>query len=350
MMEQARISFYSINRCGYYKRGQKGAVFGNVSELLPALKQWVTEKPLGETCTFQVKEEDAHDRTYCLRMVRRTNGATILVLWNETPSSEGNVATVDADAPVGSASVSLTEIPKNSIPGYATYFWILPDRQVIATVSFQHRISGYRPLYKYLRGFLRRFFYPHVALNEPSVGVDQEVIGYRHTAESPVLHLIPSFRLAAVQHPGQITLIKSRRNDIRKIVRKEDLSPLHKEDGTLIRKLLVGFGIANPQTSPIDYRIRYEMGYTPDVDELDEIIQSWQDSLGPNTDDDEWNDVGFIFSGEQSPHWLSYSLERHVIELNVERENEELVNPVSLLKALEGRRKSLLKNIPMPGG
>lgn len=349
-MEQARISFYSVKKCGYYKRGQKGSAFGNLSELIPALAQWVAGKALGETCTYQVKDEDAHDRTYCFRLVRRTNGATVLVLWNETPASEGNVATVDADAPVGSASVSLTEIPKNSIPGYATYFWLLPDRQVIATVSFHHRISGYRPLYKYIRGFLRQFFAPHVVFGDADDGADQVVIGYRETEDGQLLHPLPSFDLAAVKHPGQIALIKSRRTDIKKIVRKEDLAPAHKDDGTLIKKLLINLGIANPYVPSIDYRVKYELGYTPDESELNEIIATWEESTDGNAEYSEWNDIGFFFSGDGTPHWLSHSVERHVVELNVERENEELVNPVSLLKALEGQRKLLLKNIPMPGG
>lgn len=121
-MEEARVSFYRVTRCGYYKRGKKEAAFGDLRGTLIALNEWVRGKPLGETCTYHVKDDDEHHRTFCFRLVRQPE-SFLLVLWNETPSTEGNVATVDADAKVGSATVSLTELPKNSIPGYATHFW-----------------------------------------------------------------------------------------------------------------------------------------------------------------------------------------------------------------------------------
>lgn len=346
-MEEARILFYSVKKCGYYKRGQKTSAFGNLSEAVTALSQWVQGKPLGETCTYQVKDDDAHDRTYCFKLVRLKTGSSLLVLWNESPSAEGNVATVDAAATVGSAAISLTEIPPNSIPGYATYFWIIPDRQLIATVSFHHRISGYHPLYKYMRGFLRSFFAPHVVFGEPEDGSgdDQLVVGYRETDQSPVMSLTPSFHMSLVEHPGQIQLIKSRRTEIKKIVRKDDLLPNHNEDSSLIKKLLISLGIQNPHTAPTEYRIKYELGFSPDEDELNEIIESWKTSSESESGEADWNDVGFVFSGESAPHWLSHSVERQVIELEVERDNEELVNPGSLLKALEVKRKFLLRNI-----
>jgi len=128
MKEEADITFYNINKCGYFKYGNDTPEFGNVADTFAELKEWTSNEgmTLGETCTYEIAESEDILRTFCFGLIKNAStGDYLLTTWNETPSTEGNVASVETSKPVGEAEVSLTELPAGSIPGYATYFWII---------------------------------------------------------------------------------------------------------------------------------------------------------------------------------------------------------------------------------
>jgi hypothetical protein len=82
---------------------------------------------LDQTCTYEPSElsERIAYRTFCYDLTsEEDNESFLLTTWNELPSSQGKIASVNGSAPVGDAEVSLTGIPEGNIPGYATYFWL----------------------------------------------------------------------------------------------------------------------------------------------------------------------------------------------------------------------------------
>ncbi|MFO7127347.1 hypothetical protein P3E14_32305, partial [Pseudomonas aeruginosa] len=67
---------------------------------------------------------------------------------------------------VGNTEVVLKEIPEGGIPGFATYFWFLPERNVFASIKFQHLITGQKPMQEYMESYLT-LYSSHAVLTEP---------------------------------------------------------------------------------------------------------------------------------------------------------------------------------------
>lgn len=159
-MEEAKISFYKIHECGLYKHGEEKPKYGNIANFLDELLDWAKKdgKSLEETCTYAIDESEGISRAFCYDLViDNQTGDCLLTTWNETPSYEGRVAAVKANSKFGNAEIEFTELPKDSIPGYATYFWFWPTNDVFATIRFQHVYNGKKNLDKYLQEFIAKF-------------------------------------------------------------------------------------------------------------------------------------------------------------------------------------------------
>lgn len=349
-MEETRIRFFQVEKCGYYRRGETKPACGDLDSMLAALTRWIKDVHFGETCTYRSKNTDSHDRTFCFNLERHVKtGSYLLTLWNETPSTKGNVmASVPLNATVGAATVQFTKFPKDNIPGYATYFWLLPDRNLFATISFHNRVSACSPFYRYLKGFLTRFFVAHISY-KPSDNPEDDlsIEGYQIDSQSGVAPIKPSFAFTPAQNPQHLQVIRSRRAQIKTIAHKEDLVPKQGKSKTLIKQMLINAGIVNPAVAPLEYKVKYELTYSPTEEELEEMISSYQSYQSSPSADDAWQDIGFKFAHEDRTYWLSASVDRHDLQLAVTRDDAEVVNASSLLSALEAKRTWLLRNIPV---
>jgi hypothetical protein len=348
-MERARVRLFRVEKCGYYRRGEKKPACGDLGSTLTAVAEWIKNLQFGETCTFKPHEKDEHDQAYCFNILRHSNtGSYLLTLWNRTAAAKGNaVASVPADATVGSATVQFTPFPKNSIPGYASYYWILPERDVFATISFPGRGSACRPFYRYIKGFLGRFFTAHVVhKQDEDVTHDLAIQGYKVNDETGIEAIRPSFAFSAAQNAKHVEMIRQRRAHIRKIAHREELIPKQAKKKNLIKSMLVGLGIEQPDIATLPYKIKYELTYTPTEEELEAMISSYKSAQGgAMTDEDEWEDVGFMFSEDDKTYWLSASRDQHELDLKITRDDDEVFNAKSLLTALEQSRARLLINL-----
>ncbi len=248
MPEDARINFYSIQRCGYYRHGTSESIIGNISGLLSQLQSWATrdELPLGSTCTFSPQDtEDNLLRTFCFDIKSNVNtGDFFLTTWNETPSNEGKVPSVSSDRPVGEAQVHLNDIVEGTIPGYATYFWFIPQINVFATIKFQHLLNGQPNLVKYLNGFLETF--SDHAVTTQTDDNNLTILGYREDINSEPQGLYHSFKSRLLRKAGEIEFIRQKHASIRKIIRKSQLDLEIEEERSLISKMLLKVGITKP--------------------------------------------------------------------------------------------------------
>lgn len=337
-MEEAKVTFYQIDRCGLYEYGAEDPTFGEVSDFLTQLKTWVNknDKPLDETCTYAIEESEDVDRTFCYDLV--SNGITgdfLLTTWNETPSYEGRVAAVKAKSKVGSAKVEFTKLPKDSIPGYATYFWFIPSKNVYATIRFQHRLNGKKNLDKYLKEFISKFS-DYVVLSEEGEA-DFNVTGYSEKDSDDPLNLHSYFKTSIVRKPGQIDYILDQKDNIRKVTRHNRLSPKLAECQELWQKALFNLGLKKQRTLNSEVNFSYEFSFAPSKGELEEMIAEWE-----KNHESKWDDIGFTLKGEHVPRWLSNSLARNQFELDVKRIDEEVVDARSLLEQLIEKRELIL--------
>lgn len=341
MAEEATINFYRVNRCGYYKWGERRAEFGFLGDTLSALQQWVDGKHLDETCTYEIDEDADLLHTYCFNIIASgMTGNYVMTTWNEVPSAEGNFPSVNGSTEVGHAEVTLTEIPENNIPGYATYFWLLPARSLLATVRFGQRLTGTRGLTTLTADFLAKFA-PFVVAGEPGYETDHAIVGYRPEPTGVIrTDVRPHFDIGPVRVPGQLEFLRENCPAIRKAVRKDALNSNIAEQSRFVERIFQNVGLLERQPQRFDMKVKFEFDFEPDLQQLNAIISSWE-----SQHDTRWSDIGFKLRSSQEVYWLSHSLVKSKIPLDVERVNAEVVEEVSLLNALDQNIDQLLRQV-----
>ncbi|EPO6703957.1 hypothetical protein ACUDWF_003147, partial [Pseudomonas aeruginosa] len=135
-IEKAKITFYRIDQAGFYQRGQDDPTFGSAAEMLAELHRWSQGKQLAETKTYEPAQDSDLLPVY-LMGIEPAADSHLVTMWNQTPSVEGNFAAAMGNSQVGNTEVVLKEIPEGGIPGFATYFWFLPELGVFASIKFQ---------------------------------------------------------------------------------------------------------------------------------------------------------------------------------------------------------------------
>lgn len=338
MPEEAKISFYSIERCGYYQQGATTPEFGDIGSILSQLQTWVSQEnfSLEETCTYDVGDAEDLLRTFCFDIIN--NGVTgdyLLTTWNETPSNHGRIAAVSAGNRVGEATVHLNTIPPDTIPGYGTYFWFIPSHDIFATIRFQHTVNGHRNLVRYFNSFLEQHT-DHTVMYEDENG-DIEIEGYQLSANDDIQELRPSFVSRPLRQSGEIDLLRRKRNKIRKVVRKSILDLGDGENLSLWQRMLDHLGVGENNPDREEVRVEYSFPLTPTQEEFNNIIETWEES-GMSW----WNDVGFKFESENQIRWLSNALVKHTLAIDVQRDNDETVNTDSLFENLTTNRTMLI--------
>ncbi|MCU7839182.1 MAG: hypothetical protein KZQ94_07365 [Candidatus Thiodiazotropha sp. (ex Troendleina suluensis)] len=339
MIEDARINYFRIVEAGYYTHRKHELMFGSAASVFQDLMNWVKdgEITLAATKTFEIEEGDDFGNTFCFDIENNIDtGDFVLTTWNETPNVEGNVAAVSANSKVGQADVEMIEVSEDRIPGFATYFWFAPSHSLLATIRFQHNLNGHRALVKYINEFMAKFSC-YAVVDEDDEEVEHAVIGYQENDESEIINLNPLFKSVVLRKAGKIEFIKENRNRIRKMIRKNLLSPKVQDTKGLFDRFMINLGLQQAPQLVADIKAKYEVSYNPDEEELERIINRWEESH-----ETKWDDVGFKMERDKGTHWLSHSLIKYDLKLDVERENLEVVNSASLLNAITENRNALL--------
>lgn len=344
MLEKSKISFFNIDSCGYYTYGPKTKrAFCEPSEMLSQLAGWSRRKSLAQTQTFQPADTDSFLPVY-LFDIQQIDGESLVTLWNQTPANENAVASVMADGSVGQARVHMNSIVPGSIPGFATYFWFIPDKNVFANVRFQHAISGHLPMRSYMRGFIERssmhVVYAPDGSSSGKGGVDIEILGYRKDTSSQVQNdLAPRFSTSVFTKPGEFDMLLQNAYNITKVRRRTTLQLQTAEDLALWQQMWRRIrGTARPAHSD-SVAVEYDIKTTVTEAEVKAIIEQW------NSEEDKptWDDYGFQLKGESQTHWLSRAYARDNFDLDVDRRDAEVVDGESLLKELQRKRPTILK-------
>jgi hypothetical protein len=156
--------------------------------------------------------------------------------------------------------------------------------------------------------------------------------------------LHPRFRTKTVRLPGKVDFIRQHRPHIYKVIRKSELDgqSVANTPVSLVQALLESLGIRDAPDPEDPIRSRYEINFQPNEQQLEAMIEGWQQ----NGEESGWNDVGFKISGDSKIHWLSHSVSRYEEELEVERDNDEVVDSESLLHRLDDMEEELLGRLP----
>lgn len=334
--ETAKITFYKVNECGFYARGETTPKFGSIQDLLLSLEDWSQGKQLVETKTYEPNGSSEQMPCYLLNIL--SSGSSWLVtIWNETPSTDGQTASAVGTSNVGNAQIVMNELPEGGIPGFATYFWFIPELNIFASIRFQHLISGQKPMQLYMESYLA-LFSPFVVVTEPDENEDIFIIGYKANPEDEAADLYPKFRTCLFKKRGNRDLLLAKAHDIRKIIRKASLRLSRPEDLSHWQRLLTALDLRTATPNDEAIKVKYEVGANLSRDDLHALIEGWEQEH-----ERQWDDYGFQFRGDNAIHWLSHSIARSEYQVEIRRENAEVVNASMLLSELERLRPEIIR-------
>lgn len=339
-MEQVKLVYFTVNRCGYYLPGNDQLAFGGLVEALSEVKGWIKGKTLRQTKAFEPNEKDALFPVYIADMeMDQASGNAVIVTWNETPSINGQVAAAAGDDPVGKVGVSLVDVPKDSIPGFPCYFLFIPSRNTVVNLRFEGQSHGGQPgMARYIYEFLGRYS-SHVRLSQNDDGV--EITAYIENAGDQPSGAFPYYRTRLTRVPGKVDWLKERYADIRKLVRKDDLAIGGNDAHKRMKTVWEWFGVENPKsTMKKSINFHFELDCALSEDQFQTLVdfEAGEPELG--------KDIGFKLKGSSEVHWLSSALVKQEFEINVTRTPEGTVSANDLLKALSNRLDVIVSEIP----
>jgi hypothetical protein len=343
MPEQAKITFYSIDKCGYYKHGEKEREFCTLLESLNELKIWNSNKEIGETCTYDINERQNIYRTYCFDLFEIGNNF-LLTTWNETPAEDGEMASINISSTVGNVKVNLTAVPAGNIPGYPTYFWFIPEHEILATIQFHNQLNGQQNLVMYLNGFLSKCT-TYACIKEFNSGNKTEVkiVGYAKDETDTPRHLNSRFETSLYKKKvSHIEFIKQNHSDIRKIIRKDVINMKINQDNEIFNNFFGRLNLSKPKITEEKMKIKYEINYSPSEAELNQMIDSW---FSKHDTQEKWDDIGFVLNRRDTIFWLSHELPRDEFILDIKRDKNRIIDSKSLLNELINQKDLIISKI-----
>ncbi|RZM82876.1 hypothetical protein DYY88_06675 [Leptolyngbya iicbica LK] len=313
MKEKFRFRVYSVNQCGYYSRATDKPEFGGLAVTLEQMREWIENKSLIMTGTYPLREEDKIFRTFCRGIYSSEFGDYFVATWNEIPHQDSATTYINANEPAESAKVNIQKLSADSIPGYPAYFWVLPERQQIITVTPIKSQNGMDNLKKYIRNFLN-FYSPSVLRKSDSDSWDEsqvevEIEGYLNESSTyKKSDIFPRFEAYLYSRGGKnIQYIKENLAKVRRVLHKRELDLSKPPQKRLLGNLYDFMGldeIPQDRESPkVNYSVDLE---NPTIDQFESIVREWE-SHSLETDS-LWDDVGFLLKDEleksEEKRWL----------------------------------------------
>lgn len=356
MTERASIRFYNVRHCGLFKKKARKSTLGSFNEVLHNIYNWASEhgRLVLNTCSYEVNEDFEQEflETYLVSAQKcRDTGDYLFCFWNRTHASGGSVYALDAGTQLTNVSEQTFhqgDLPESSIPGYATYFWFIPSRSVMATITFGSPRSGMNAFSYWLESFFRtesRF---------ATFDEGDQFLGYSAADGTIYSDLEPRFTKELYRNPSKRQLILSNCDHISGVVRRINLERGQVADKSLIDNLKSRVGISTEtEVYEHDVSLKYEFSYTPTESEVQEMLSSYEISASKSN----WEDVGFVFPdnnafGAAKTEWLSKSFAKTKLAIDIEWILiGQLVKGDVLLQTLYTHRSELLNllesNVPV---
>ncbi|MDB4837817.1 hypothetical protein OAH87_05045 [Marinomonas sp.] len=349
------IQVYDVLHCGLYETtetGQRSRKSGAkhvllFPELINDLKFFAYDQnlKLGETCTYSVSPEI--EPAYCFDF-QKVGDSYLLALWNEVNMGDSGYQSLDGTQSVHGLKVKKQSKSPNNIPGFMTYFWIMPGKNKIATVKIWEgkRTSaplGTRQFNQYIIGFFKNKC-SHLLDYTDDNG--EKCTGF---SESPRLNsgtdrrvsnvrLKPFWATGYAKSEADISRLKDKCGDITAVMRDIKLKDIE----TVTQQELLNAMKTIFRVPPKELLKTKKFRFKGPVNGLNKSeINQFIDDYDANDYSDDYN-MGFKISGEQSPIWLAGCFRKEEGTVTVDmRPNDNLPNVNSLLKSLKRNFRSL---------
>lgn len=337
-LRNATITFYRIEACGYYRRGDQSPVFGGTADTLQDMERWARGKHVSLTKLWELTEENDDQLPVYLFDMKRRGNDWLVATWNEVSATEKGVLSLAEESIVGvDAETHANGVVARTIPGFPAYFWFLPELDVMATVKLERTLSAKDAMAMYFLHFLRQESTYVVQDDEGNIQGYMDPFCTEQISGKPY----PRFKLGTYAKTGEIDLIRRSREQIRKVVRSGTLRAANSVDSSVFGGLLAFFrGVHNQRRIVGEQKLRIELDFTPTEEELDRMIQI-ELSIDRTR---EWGGLGVVLQGEGGRvRWVSRSIARDTYEFNLRLNRSGVVLVDSLLECLHEHRGAILR-------
>lgn len=341
-----RIYIYRLEKCGIYRSDEDIAPeFGALTEWWPEFLSWIEGKgDYKATCTFS-NDKKVPPRVYCAGSAADGDGNVGVALWNEAPGDERGVAYLPPAGEVGNLQAEFQDIRTGSKPGWARYFWFMPQEQIAVALAPDnlgaYRGPGMNSATEYFYNYLRwHSGYTHVREVERKPGkITKHVLGFSRTRnDDPDDELKARFVTSQLKTSAPLQEIRNKVEDIRKYIVNSTVEvPRHDHRGPLHRFLDAAMPFAKrDSTEDIQKNFRMEIDWDPDEEALQQAIDNWnQHEAGDNY----W--VGVKFKNDGRIYRFDEAIGRSSVKLVSSWASDPLWRPENLLSAWTAARPEI---------
>lgn len=340
-MLEAKIKFFDIKKCGFYLRGNDQTQFSGLNDILHKLNHWSRDgREFVNTTTYEADpDNDLRNTYFCNWHKNEINGDSILILWNEVPNDNGVIYGMNPMDRPGSTDMLTTGFGSTpAIPGFPSYFWFVPEKNVFATIRFNHSVQGKKNLDCFLNGFLANKS-PYRVLDG-----DSAVIGYSEngqpTGKSSRIHS-KFHSLGRKQEELEAELLTNL-HKIRRIIKRETLQYTVEDDRRTLERVFSGL-LGNTPTFNQARTITHELQFEPTEQQLRQIISNYAEANAASA----IRNVGFIYNDGKRV-MLNGTSVAFSAEISANREDNQILTPQSLLAAITSQRQDLLRPLDSP--
>lgn len=297
------IKFFDVSLFGFFIGDEK--YFGDIRSVLRELNNWGKSSMRTIINTNTGVSDNGNKNIYFYDWDEDPEtGDSVLVLWCEHDHKNDKIYGIDQMAKPGE-SVKIREkyLDQNLIHGIPTYFWIIPNVNVVAVVK--NTTSGERKIdfETYLVNYMSNFSKYRVS------DLCGKIIGFSENATDSIdaRKLRPRVKLRYKKDLDVESEIIKNQPKIRKIVKRETFSNKFDDQRGFVEKAFSRI-LKNTPSFTKDVEIEHEIHYNPSVEEIYEIIQ--------RSHEEEMCNFGFVY-GKEKVMLNDFKLRRDtMLELN----------------------------------
>jgi hypothetical protein len=332
MSVEVNIKLYDIERCGYYQNRKKEPTLSSALDTFTQLFTWGSDVTIQDSSTFEPDEDSSILKQYLLDMKRADSGDFYITMWNQVPATADNaVAAVSATSTQAQPEFEFQDFRDGYIPGFATYYWISPVENRMATVRFERSFNGHKGFCQYMNGFLRSFTNHVVGLEDIEKNI-VTVTGFGETEQN----LISRFKTKSLVNTGPIEYIRTNIDRVSRIKSKSLIVPRVEEKESLYRRLLNAVACGSDKTVSEEFIIKYEMPVSLTLADFESMYAHW------DSEEDNKEDVGFHIGKDD--YWFGHEIQKTNINLNIHKDNREIYRLEDIMNQIEGNKEMILRD------
>ncbi|HIF9354081.1 TPA: hypothetical protein ACX6RJ_002086 [Photobacterium damselae] len=356
------ITYFDIKEFGFYRLRQKKEpeyIEGTISSIINSLESWLNGKTFCNTIPWDTDTNQQRTKMYCRSYeTNATTGDIVLVLWKAVGDKNGSVHGAYANSNVGSdtnddLSTGSDVAGEDVIWGQPCYYWIIPEKNKIASIKFANSTTDSDSLCHYIKAFVdyratipnkkesERTYIHHISNREIRV----KSVTFEST-DTNNKTFRTNFKMRIQQHKEASSSLNYSRlaEDVTHIVYRDTISTTITDTRPAWAQVFDTIGSALGYQIPAtrgQRHIEVIVDANPTGTELTDLVARYAEEHN-NTSD--WNNIGLKLGGRsESTTWLDEFVLTD--ELIISQVDNEIYTANQLLRAITAQRTRLIAKI-----